>query len=109
MHRSAFLNCECKGSGFLCNYQMIIHNLTHCPLCTCFFQTLPASVSVGHTTGMCACIPSHENVKLGVTYDKCFVSLYIEVMQGEGDGLCCRLLIRNIVGTNKVGDVLRQL
>ena len=37
MNRGAFLNCECKGSGLLRNYQEIIHYLTNYPLCFCGF------------------------------------------------------------------------
>ena len=37
MNRGAFLNCECKGSGLLRNYQRIIHYLTNYPLCFCAF------------------------------------------------------------------------
>ena len=37
MNRGAFLNCECKGSGLLRNYQRIIHYLTNYPLCFCGF------------------------------------------------------------------------
>ena len=37
MNRGASLNCECKGSGLLRNYQRIIHYLTNYPLCFCGF------------------------------------------------------------------------
>ena len=81
MNRGAFLNCECKGSGLLRNRQRIIHYLTNYPFCSCRFQTLSATITVGNSAGVCACISAHENVEFGITNDEGFVCFDVKMTQ----------------------------